>query len=496
MRAMQRSLLAVAVLLLAVQFNVSSLKHIKTIKTDAVVLARAMSKQTVGSPFPCGDDLDKKIFSIAVPAVVNFMLLPLVGAVDTFWVGQMKEPLAIAGQAAANQVFSSIFWIISFLPSVTTPLIARAAGQGDQEKVQDRIGESLFIGGVMGLVGMAILLLLPEHAISMVLAKDMPARKYALPYLKIRAIAFCPSLLATIAFSAFRGLQDVVTPLKIAVLANLVNMVMDPLLIFRAGLGVSGAAAATVLAEVVSFSLHMSTLAKKGLINWSKLFKPPSAQAVKPLMLSGLSLALRSVALNIAFLSVTRKVQALDATGIVAAAHAISIQLWQLGGVFLLAMSTVASILVPAEVAKSQKEGRSLESAKLIADRMLIWGVLLGVSLGGMQLLSLPLLKTFSPLAEVQRAARLPSIVGAALQCINGVVFIGEGIQQGNQYFLQLAGTTFVATAGMLASLHYFGHTLAGVWASFAVFNLVRMAGVLWHHFQAGPLAARNMKKV
>jgi len=54
----------------------------------------------------------------------------------------------------------------------------------------------------------------------------------------------------------------------------------------------------------------------------------------------------------------------------------------------------------------------------------------LGVCLGALQLLCLPLLSLFSPLKEVQQAARLPSVVAAALQLINGVVFIGEGIQQ------------------------------------------------------------------
>lgn len=156
-------------------------------------------------------------------------------------------------------------------------------------------------------------------------------------------------------------------------------------------------------------------------------------------------------------------------------------------------MSTVGSIVVPSEVARSRRAGKvgaeAYRSAKVIADRMLIWGGLLGVALGLMQLLCLPLLNSFSPLKEVQQAARLPSIIGAILQTINGVVFVGEGIQQGNQAFTSLAAVTFVATVGMLTSLHFFGGTLAGVWASFSVFNGIRLAGVLRHHFLSGPFA-------
>ena len=51
------------------------------------------------------------------------------------------------------------------------------------------------------------------------------------------------------------------------------------------------------------------------------------------LNLSGLSVQLRAVALNIAFLAVTRTTQQLDSSGTAAAAHAITVQLWQLGGV-------------------------------------------------------------------------------------------------------------------------------------------------------------------
>ncbi|NDE34531.1 MAG: hypothetical protein EB012_06730 [Gammaproteobacteria bacterium] len=134
-------------------------------------------------------------------------------------------------------------------------------------------------------------------------------------------------------------------------------------------------------------------------------------------------------------------------------------------------------------MAKAKKEGKSsseaYRSSKVVADRLLTWGALLGVVLGGVQLLCLPLLKGFSPLPEVQEAARLPSIIGAMLQVINGVVFIGEGIQQGNQAFTSLAACTAVATVGMLTSLRLFGTSLAGVWGSFAVFNGIRLLGVL-----------------
>ena len=49
---------------------------------------------------------------------------------------------------------------------------------------------------------------------------------------------------------------------------------------------------------------------------------------------------------------------------------------------------------------------------RFTADRMLYWGVVLGIGLATVQLMSLPLIGVFSPIKEVQIQARYPSIVG------------------------------------------------------------------------------------
>jgi Na+-driven multidrug efflux pump len=125
---------------------------------------------------------------------------------------------------------------------------------------------------------------------------------------------------------------------------------------------------------------------------------------------------------------------------------------------------------------------------------MLAWGVILGLVLTTAQFAFLPLLNVFSPLPEVQAAAKVPAIICATMQVMNFPMYIGEGIQQGNQYFPQLALTTAVASASMLAWLKFFGSTLSGIWGSFVVFNFVRLLGVLWHHYYDGPLAPRSIR--
>merc|ERR1711871_867184 len=105
--------------------------------------------------------------------------------------------------------------------------------------------------------------------------------------------------------------MDVVTPLKISLLANMVNVVLDPLFIFNMNMGVAGAAMATCISEVVGFSLYARNLLKKKMMRWSKVFRVPSVSQLKPIVMGGFGVQLRAIALNIAFLAVTRTTQAL-----------------------------------------------------------------------------------------------------------------------------------------------------------------------------------------
>jgi Na+-driven multidrug efflux pump len=99
---------------------------------------------------------------ISLPVAANFAIAPLIGAIDLFWVNQMGDPLAVAGQAAANQVFTSVFFLTSFLPSVTATLIAKEHARGNTNGVQDAIAHALFVGFSLALISTSLLLWYPD----------------------------------------------------------------------------------------------------------------------------------------------------------------------------------------------------------------------------------------------------------------------------------------------------------------------------------------------
>lgn len=295
--------------------------------------------------------------------------------------------------------------------------------------------------------------------------------------------------------------MDTITPLKISIFANLMNAILDPILIFNANMGVTGAAIATLVSEICSAVLFMTLMWKKNLVKVSKLFSLPKIERLKPLLKGGAALQLRNFALNLTFLAVTRVTQSIDDTGVAAAAHAMSIQTFQIGGIVLLALSTVAQFVVPGEMVekKDPETGKTiggLKVAKATVNRLMSWGFLLGTVLGFLQILILPKLLQASPLEEVRVAAKIPALLGSVYQVFNGLVFIGEGVMVGTGSFMQLSISTLIATLGTLVALKEFPakYGLTGVWMGFGVFNTLRLAGVAIHQFVNGPLTKRKIE--
>jgi len=470
-----------------------------------------------------GDELDREIMSTALPSMVNLAVVPIVNSVDTFWVGRMGDALALAGQGAANQAFFTLYFLVSFLPTITAPLVAKAVGSGNIEAAQARVCESLFLCNVLGIAGTLFLVLMPRTGLSMVLPANAPAMEYAAPYLRFRALSMIPALLSATGFAAYRGLLNTVTPLKVSLTTNAVNLVLDPLFIFKTSMGFVGAALATAIAETTSGLIYLKLLLRRRLVRWSKILKPPSWKALLPLLQGGAAMLFRQVALNVGFLAAGRRAQTMDPSGVSAAAYGIVMQIYTVGIVVHVAMQQTAAALVPATLCQTGEE-----DASKVADRMFMWGSIVGGVLGASQYLALPfLVPLFSTLPQVQEAVKTPALIASLIHVINGPVFAGEGmvtlyccdtcdycssgslrcslslslvyftragVMLGLGCYKDLALLTAGGVATMVACLlSPLGQRLDGILIALGAFCLLQSIGVVIHHLRFSPLA--NKKK-
>jgi len=469
------------------------------------------------------DKLDTLILKTAIPSILNLAVVPIVNSVDTFWVGRLGQALALAGQAAANQVSFTIYFLIAFVPSITAPLVASAVASGDSQEAKDRVCESLWLCWVLGTVGTLSLVLFPRAILkALLLPADAPALDFAAPYLRWRALGMVPSLIAATGSAAYRGLLDTMTPLKVSMTTNLVNLFMDPLFIFGTGgifrgssgllsrvfpgLGFLGAAIATAGSETLGGVLYLRLLLKRKLAEWKLILRPPPLKALLPILAGGSAMLLRQIALNVGFLVATRRAQNMDPTGVCGAAYGITMQIYSVGIICLVGMQNSAAALVPsfraAGAKKHSSDGDAVvdgnAEARACADRLLSWSTLMGVSLGGLQFALLPVLvPLFSNLPAVQEAVKVPTLIASLIHVMNGPILAGEGILIGTGCFRALALITSTWIASMVAflTLTPLGKRLDGIMWSILLSSTVQAVGVVGYYLKIGPLAKRKKKK-
>lgn len=372
--------------------------------------------------------------------------------------------------------------------------------------------QSMFLCNVLGGIGSLILIAFPEQVLRMVLPKSgTSVMAYAVPYLRLRAFGMLPALLSSCGFAAYNGMLNTVTPLKVTLTTNFINMVLDPLFIFgigrgasstaqssfilsslQRGFGAAGAAAATSVSETISSLIYVKLLIRRKLVKLTRLLKPPSLKALIPLIQGGLAILLRQAILNVAFVCAARRAQALDPTGVSAAAYGITMQIYSLGVVAHLGIqATAASMVSSARAMGGDSAGRET------ADRIFGYGCLLGLVLAVGQYFLLPTITPlFSPLPEVIEAVKGPAAISSFIHLANGLVFAGEGALLGLGSFKDLAVITAMGVGVMVSCLlSPLGKSLNGILLSLAAFNLFQGLAVTLHHVRFSPLRRRGFRE-
>lgn len=447
-----------------------------------------------------GEDLDARILAIALPALGALAIDPLLGVVDTFWVGRIPDPAPLAALGVCTSVFSFSFFVFNFLATATAPLIASSLAGDDSEEAERTLAQALTAGVV---IGIASLLALEASAgpILRTMGTSAEAFDQAEGYLRIRALAAPAVLTTSVANGAFRGLLDSRTPLKAIAAANIVNFVLDPCFIFgvSAGdvqivpaMGAPGAALATALAEGGAAALLLAQLAQNERVKGGVrlVTELPSLEQVAPLLQSSGAAFARSIAIQTVLASATGNAARLGTTAV--AAHQVAAQLWLLLSFVCDSLAVAGQGLIADALGRGQVAG-----ARAVADRLLILGLALGGGLMCVFLLgkeALPSLFTADASVALAVAPLLTYV--AVMQPLNSLVFVGDGILQGSKDFGYLAGAMVVASAAALGVLGTGDGSLETVWRALIALQGARAVGLAWRYFggtaAGGPLNAKD----
>lgn len=384
---------------------------------------------------PGGHPDDRAILTLAVPALLALAADPLYSLFDTAFVGNLGTE-ELGAVAIGTTAFTASFWLFSFLAYGVTPRVARAFGAGNlldaaRTGVQATL-LALVIGAAVTLVG-----LLFAEPIVRLLGAGPRLVDMSSSYLRIRVLSAAAVLVVQVGNGWLRGVQDTRTPMYVATLGGALDVVLDYVLIYPAGMGVDGAAWSTVIGQVGAALAFGFILVPR----WRGVPWRVDREVAPALLKVGADLVVRTGSLLGAVTI---------ATSVAARMGVVELGAWQITTqVFLLLSLTLDSVAIAAQalVGNYLGAGRA-RAARDITRRLMEWGLLVGVALGvGLVLLREPVASIFSDDAAVVSGSAVLLAWLGAVQPLAALAFTLDGILIGAGDTRFLAASMFFSSA-------------------------------------------------
>ncbi len=415
----------------------------------------------------------KLVLALALPAMGALVSDPLLGLVDTAVVGRLgAEQLAALGLGVA--VLATVSWVFNFLVYGTTAAVARAVGAGDLLAAGRRTAHAGWVALALGFA-VGVTVFVAARPLLDLLGATPELIEPGATYLRIRAVGVTAVLLGYVGHGAFRGVSDTRTPLVLTIAANLLNGALDVVLVFGFGMGLAGAAWATVAAEICTAFAFVLLARRAGLPLAGHGL--PSATELKALVSVSRDLFLRTGGLLLGLLAVTSA--AARAGAVTLAAHQVLWQVWitvtlLMDGFAIAAQALVGTALGAGDVGEARAAARATSA----------WGIGGGVAVAGALLLLddvVPRLLTNEPNVLLAVASAWWLAVGG--HALNGWLFVLDGVFMGAADFAYLRTWTLVAAAtgaGLAQlSIHRSSWGLLGLWVAIEVMMIVRLLALI-----------------
>jgi putative MATE family efflux protein len=197
----------------------------------------------------------RTLVMFTLPILMGSVLQSLNGSVNAIWIGRFLGPVALSATANAHAVMFLLLGVVFGLSMASTILVGQHYGARRPDEARRVVGTSATFFAAMSVTICVAGWLFAEpllHAMSTP-AEVIPP---ALAYLRTMFLSVPFMYLYTFVMAVLRGAGDSKTPFKFLVLSVVLDIALNPPLIFGFGpvppLGIAGSAAATVVANAVS----------------------------------------------------------------------------------------------------------------------------------------------------------------------------------------------------------------------------------------------------
>ena len=206
--------------------------------------------------------LNRAILLLAIPMVLEMVLESLFAVVDVFWVGRLGAN-AVATVGLTESMLTLVFAVAMGLSLSTTAMVARRIGEKDSEGAAVAGVQAIALGlAVSVAIGVPCFLAAPHLLQLMGASADIVA--VGTSYARIALGGSGVVLLLFLNNAIFRGAGDAAIAMRLLWVSNIINLFLDPCLIFGWGpfpqMGVTGAAVATLTGRSIGLAYQFYRL--------------------------------------------------------------------------------------------------------------------------------------------------------------------------------------------------------------------------------------------
>ena len=237
------------------------------------------------------EPVGKLLLKLAVPSVISQLVNMLYNIVDRIYIGHIPKTgsLALTGLGVCMPIIMIISAFAALIGFGGAPRASIFMGKGENDSAEKTLGNCFTTQMIISVI-LTIVLLCGNRFFLMAFGASDNTIDYATSYMNIYALGtiFVQLTLGMNAFVTAQGFSK--TGMLTVVIGAICNIILDPIFIFVLGLGVKGAAIATIISQGISCIWVISFLTgKKTFLKIKKKYLMPSADIILPCMALGVS---------------------------------------------------------------------------------------------------------------------------------------------------------------------------------------------------------------
>jgi len=420
--------------------------------------------------------LSRRMWQIALPAIITNISIPLLGLVDAFIMGHLPNEWYLGAIALGAMIFSILFNSVNFLRLATTGFTAQANGKNDLASLPQIYLRASLIALAIGLIFILFQKPIAELIFSLTSAGP-EVENLAQEYFLIRIWGAPFALLNFVAVGWLLGLHQAKQALFIQLIMNVSNIILNIIFVYGLGMDIDGVALGTVLSEGLAGFLALWLISRhnKILMGYSIWHSAAWVGLCNRAAFTALFVLNRDIFIRTACLTgsmATFTILGANMSNEILAANAILMNLQMITSYGLDGFAQAAEVLVGKEVGRKSQKG--FKEAVLISGK---WAVMTALIFSVIYLVfGDMLINLLTNITTVRQTAKDYMIWVIILPLISIWSFHFDGIFIGATAGKYMRNGMVISTALYVASLTILLPLLAnhGLWLSYCIFLAAR----------------------